>query len=81
MRRHIKIAIAITMMGLFDLMFWQTILDVTGKDAAVAGAQSKRLRAVVARTNWRGCLEQNTVSDLYENCRRPAAVTTNGRPT
>jgi hypothetical protein len=41
MRRHIKIAIAITMMGLFTLMFWQTILDVTGKDAAVAGAQSK----------------------------------------
>jgi hypothetical protein len=29
------------MMGLFALMFWQTILDVTGKDAAVAGAQSK----------------------------------------
>jgi hypothetical protein len=28
-------------MGLFALMFWQTILDVTGKDAAVAGAQSK----------------------------------------
>ena len=41
MRRHIKIAIAITMMGLFALMFWQTILDVTGKDAAVAAAQSK----------------------------------------
>ena len=41
MRRHIKIAIAITMMGLFALMFWQTFLDVTGKDAAVAGAQSK----------------------------------------
>jgi hypothetical protein len=41
MRRHIKIAIGITMMGLFALMFWQTILDVTGKDAAAAGAQSK----------------------------------------
>jgi hypothetical protein len=26
-------------------------------------------RAVVARTNWRGCLEQNTVSDAYANCR------------
>ena len=39
MRRQIKIAIAITMMGLFALMFWQTILDVTGKDAAVADAQ------------------------------------------
>ena len=31
MRRHIKIAIAITMMGLFALMFWQTFLDVTGR--------------------------------------------------
>src|ERR1700719_282481 len=40
MRRHIKIAIAITMMGLFALMFWQTILGVTGKDDALAGAQS-----------------------------------------
>ena len=40
MRRHIKIAIAITMMGLFALMFWQMILDVTGKDTAVAGARS-----------------------------------------
>jgi hypothetical protein len=41
MRRHIKIAIAITMISLFALMSWQTILDTTGKDAAVAGAQPK----------------------------------------
>jgi hypothetical protein len=31
MQTHITIAIAITMMSLFALMFWQTVIDATEK--------------------------------------------------
>jgi hypothetical protein len=41
MQTHITIAIAITMMSLFALMFWQTVIDATENDAAVANAQLK----------------------------------------
>ena len=37
MRRHMKVAIAIPILSLFALVFWQTIMS--GKDAAVADAQ------------------------------------------
>jgi hypothetical protein len=36
-----KITVAITVMGLFALLFWQTIMDTTGNDTAVAGPQPK----------------------------------------
>lgn len=38
MRRHMKIAFAIAMMGLFALMFFA---DAAGNDAGVTGAQPK----------------------------------------
>jgi hypothetical protein len=41
MQTHITIAIAIAMMSLFALMFWQTVIDATENDAAVASTQLK----------------------------------------
>jgi hypothetical protein len=41
MQTHITIAIAMAMMSLFALMFWQTVIDATENDAAVASAQLK----------------------------------------
>jgi hypothetical protein len=46
MRRPITIAIAVTMMGLFALMFWQMGMNTTGTDAAVARTQSKAEYAI-----------------------------------
>jgi hypothetical protein len=39
MRRPITIAIAITVMSLFALLFWQAGMNVTEEDAAVASAR------------------------------------------
>jgi hypothetical protein len=41
MQTRITIAIAIAMRSLFALMFWQTVIDATENDAAVASAQLK----------------------------------------
>ena len=41
MRRPITIAIAIAIMSLLVLIFWQVVVDVTGKDAAVARVKPK----------------------------------------
>jgi hypothetical protein len=41
MRRPITIAIAVTMLSLFALTFWQMGMDVTAEDAAVAAAPPK----------------------------------------
>ena len=41
MRRHMKIALAVTMASLLALMFLQAIWDTTGKESAVAGVQPK----------------------------------------
>jgi len=39
MQRPITIAIAVAITSLLVLMFWEAVLDVTGKDAAVARAK------------------------------------------
>jgi hypothetical protein len=41
MQRPITIAIAVAITSLLVLMFWEGVLDVTGKDAAVATGKAK----------------------------------------